>query len=161
MKLVALAETVGRLLVAQHRTLSLCESCTAGMLSSVVTQVPGSSRYFLGGIVAYDNSVKQNIVGVEHATIETHGAVSQEVAEEMAEGTRVRVNSDICVSITGIAGPEGGSEEKPVGLIFVAVAQQGAICTSQYRFSGPRDAVRRKACQAALELLIQVLKGDQ
>ena len=160
MKLLTLADTAGKLLVSQKLTLSVCESCTGGMLGSIVTSIPGSSRYFLGGIIAYDNSIKHDVVGVPLSTIEERGTVSAEVAEKMAWGTRVRLNSDICISITGIAGPGGGGEDKPVGLVFICIAKQDVYRTRRYRFTGKRRTIRESACEAALELLIEALNGS-
>lgn len=158
MSLFQQARRIGSLFEKTGMTFSVCESCTGGMLGSSITRTPGSSRYFLGGIIAYDNSVKNRVVGVPFSLINTFGAVSAEVAESMAESTRARLKSDVCVSITGIAGPGGGSKGKPVGLVFICLAKGAFRQTKRYRFSGNRETIRTKACAAAFELLINMLE---
>jgi len=146
-------KSVGRQLARRKMSLSVCESCTAGMLGAVFTITPGSSRYFLGGIVAYADRIKQNIVGVQRATLRIHGAVSAETCREMADRVRRRFRTDLGVAITGIAGPRGGSREKPAGLVYVTVTGAGRTETARCRFTGDRHEVRVKSCWAALELV--------
>jgi nicotinamide-nucleotide amidase len=115
-----LEHTVGELLLQKGRTLAVAESCTGGLLANRITNVPGSSHYFLGGIVAYSNRAKEALLGVRHETLERYGAVSKETVEEMARGVKERFGSDIALAVTGIAGPEGGTLDKPVGTVWCA-----------------------------------------
>lgn len=145
-----LERVVGDLLQKKGLSLGLAESCTGGGVSELMTRVPGSSVYFRGGIVAYDNSVKAAVLGVPQALLDAHGAVSREVAEAMAAGACRALGADVGVSITGIAGPGGGTPEKPVGLVHWAVAHRGRTEAFQARFSGTRGDVRVRATHAAL-----------
>ncbi len=120
-----LENIIGDLLIKHNLTLSVAESCTAGLLSKVITDVPGSSRYYVGGIVAYSNDVKKNILKVSDKTLENFGAVSSQTAREMAEGAQKKLQSDITLSVTGIAGPDGGTEKKPVGTVFICLYKNG------------------------------------
>lgn len=144
---------IGVLLKKNQQTLAVAESCTGGLIGHRITNIAGSSEYFLEGAVTYSNSAKQKRLGVDPAVIEQHGAVSAEVATAMAEGIREQAGSDFGLAVTGIAGPTGGSKEKPVGLTFIAVA--GAQETRCEKFLFPQDRIRNKerAAQAALNLL--------
>ena len=146
-------EQIGRILAERGLTLAVAESCTGGLVGHRLTSVAGASRYFLGGILAYSDAVKVACLGVEPALIEQEGAVSAEVAEAMAAGVRKSLGADIGVAVTGIAGPGGGSPEKPVGLVFLAVrgAEEGQVRRQQ--FSGDREDVRRQAAAGALDLV--------
>lgn len=137
--------------------LAVAESCTGGMLGSRLTAVPGSSDVFVGGVMAYDNAVKREQLGVRDDTLRAVGAVSDEVAREMAAGVRERFHSDIGVGITGIAGPSGGTDEKPVGLVYIAVDIRGDVKTFGGRLIGDRAEVRFRATQVALELTRRAL----
>lgn len=149
-----LAAVVGGLLRSSGQTLALAESCTGGLASTLLTDVPGSSQYFLGSVVSYANAAKEELLGVRGETLRAHGAVSAEAAEEMAAGARRRFGSDFALSITGIAGPDGGSAEKPVGTVYFALAGDGgAVAASHRLFVGDRTVVRRAACLHAFELL--------
>lgn len=150
-----LESVVGELLRAAGATLTAAESCTGGLLSQRITAVPGSSDYFLGGAVTYSNELKTRLVGVPAEMIAEHGAVSEPVARAMAEGARRAFTSDYGVGITGIAGPGGGSEAKPVGTVHVSVAgpRDGEVEHRRFRFPGDRDRIRRFSAQAALEML--------
>ena len=134
-------------------TLSVCESCTGGMLGGFITQISGSSEYFLGGIIAYSNEVKKGIIGVQKEALKNYGAVSAEVVREMAQGVRKKFKADIGIGITGIAGPGGASKDKPVGFVYIAIAKKGQVKTERFLFKGDRQVVRRKACEKALLLL--------
>lgn len=154
----SLEEVVGALLDRDSRTIALAESCTGGLVAAALTSVPGSSRWVRGGVVAYDNDVKVGSLGVDSGLLETHGAVSAPVAEAMARGVRERQGADVGVAITGIAGPDGGSAEKPIGTVWIAV--DGRDCrVRRYRFPGDRQTIRRHAVSAALELVRQVESG--
>ena len=148
-----LQEIIGTLLKQQSATLSLAESCTGGTLSRLITSVPGSSEYYLGGTVTYANEMKVRFLGVPRTLIETHGAVSKEVALAMAEGARAHFGSDWAISTTGIAGPGGGTETKPVGLIYVAVAGPGGSLHIELRLGKRRDNNMDMAAFAGLNLL--------
>jgi nicotinamide-nucleotide amidase len=155
-----LAATIGTLLREQGKTLALAESCTGGMVSALVTDVAGSSDYFLGGVVSYANSAKEDLLGVSDETLRRYGAVSEEGAREMARGARERFDADIAVAVTGIAGPGGGSEEKPVGTVFFALAGRNGTEDARKRFFvGDRAHVRRSASLVALELVRRHLSG--
>jgi len=157
-----LAEVVGRLLRESHLTLALAESCTGGLASALVTDVPGSSEYFLGGVVSYANTAKENLLGVKAGTLRAHGAVSEQAAIELAQGARERFDADVAVSVTGIAGPDGGSEAKPVGTVFTGIASRRGDAFAKKRvFGGDRAAIRRAASLQALELLRRHLSGAQ
>lgn len=153
----SLEEVVGYLLTMDGKTLATAESCTAGGLGARLTSVPGSSGYFLGGVVAYSDELKRRLLGVRAGTLRRFGAVSKEVASEMAAGVRGRARSDYALAVTGIAGPGGGGPEKPVGLVYVGMARERGVAVRQYRFAGDREAVRQRAAQAALELLRRAL----
>jgi nicotinamide-nucleotide amidase len=147
-------EVVARLLTESRSTISTAESCTGGMLAEYLTSLPGSSMYFLGGTVCYSNEMKTAMAGVPAELIEAKGAVSAEVARALAEGIRKRVGTTIGVGVTGIAGPGGGTSEKPVGLTYIAVATQDGSIERQFRFStGDRDRNRVMASQAALDMV--------
>jgi nicotinamide-nucleotide amidase len=154
-----LAEVVAALLAERGRTLALAESCTGGLVASRLTAVPGSSAFFERGYVTYGNRAKVELLGVDPGTIERHGAVSEETAREMAEGARRAAGTDLAVAITGIAGPTGGSEEKPVGLVFLALAGGGVDRVRRAQFPGERDRVRAQAAQAALEMVRRAVLG--
>jgi PncC family amidohydrolase len=141
-------------------TLAVCESCTGGMLGSMITNIPGSSKYFKGGIIAYSNTVKEKLAGVRRKTLEEHGAVSAKAALEMAESVRQKMKADLGVAITGIAGPGGGTRQKPVGLVFIAVTGRRKILLNRCMFKGTRDRVRKKACLWAIRMLEDLLQGN-
>jgi nicotinamide-nucleotide amidase len=140
--------------------LAVAESCTGGLVGERLTAVPGSSRVFVGGVVAYSNAVKLDLLGVSADALAAHGAVSEEVAREMAAGIARTLGTEAAVAVTGIAGPDGGSEEKPVGTVWIAALWQGKVRAFHYVFPGERDVVRRRAAQAALDALRRVLAGE-
>ena len=135
-------------------TLAVAESCTGGLVGYRITSVPGSSECFRGAVVAYANSVKSKVLGVEAATLRRHGAVSAETAVEMARGVRRALGARIGVSVTGIAGPTGGTEEKPVGLVYIALSAGRRDACVEHSFRGGRENVRRRAADMALSLLL-------
>lgn len=156
----SLPEVVGALLLERHLTLSAGESCTGGLFLGALTDVPGSSAWIAGGVVAYANEVKVDVLGVAADLIAAHGAVSEPVAAAMAEGARLRLNASVGVGITGIAGPAGGSEAKPVGTVAIAVAGPAdRRVVRTVRFPGDRTMVRQMAVNAALDLVRRVLTG--
>jgi nicotinamide-nucleotide amidase len=146
-------EVVGLKLSLGGYTLSVAESCTGGLLAQRLTDIPGSSKYFIEGVVAYANDAKTRTLGVEPMLLMEHGAVSAPVAEAMAEGIRRRAGTDFGLSITGIAGPGGGTEEKPVGTVFIALADDIKTEHRKLNLPGDRHLIRWRASQAALDLL--------
>ena len=150
---------VGSLLRERKATLAVAESCTGGLLGARLTSIPGSSQYFSGGFITYSNALKTEMVGVPVATLERFGAVSPETAEAMAAGARERTGATYAVSITGVAGPDGGTEEKPVGLVYLGIAGPEGTAVTQRRFIGDRERIRVFTTQAALDLLRRRLQG--
>ena len=148
-----LQETIGELLRKSGKTLSAAESCTGGMISSLITSVPGSSEYYLGSVTSYANSVKENVLGVPAEIIEKFGAVSSECVAKMAEGVRRITGSDFTVATSGIAGPGGGSEEKPVGLVWVGVSSAGGTQTFRFTFRSDRKRNTERFASSALNCL--------
>lgn len=148
-----LEEVIGERLTSAGWTLALAESCTGGLVGHRITNVPGSSRYFLRGYVVYSNEAKAADLGVKQATLAQYGAVSRETAAEMAEGVRAAAGADFGLAITGIAGPDGGTAEKPVGLVYIALASQGDTIVERHYFSGSRMQIKQRSAQAALTLL--------
>jgi competence/damage-inducible protein CinA-like protein len=156
-----LAASLGRLLRERGRTLAVAESCTGGMIAKLLTDVPGSSDYFLGGLVSYADSAKRDLLGVREETLRAHGAVSEEVAREMARGAMERFGSDLALAVTGIAGPDGGTPDKPVGTVHFALAGRGAAEIARKReFIGDRAAVRLASCLYALDLVRRRVAHD-
>ena len=153
--LVALAEQLQDVCVARGLTVATAESCTGGLIAEAITSVPGSSGYFVGGIVAYADAVKEALVGVPVSVLAAHGAVSAQVALAMAAGARDRLGSTLAVAVTGIAGPDGGSGAKPVGLTYLGLASGAAGEVRKFVFPGDRAANRDAAAAAALEWLIE------
>jgi nicotinamide-nucleotide amidase len=138
-------------------TIAVAESCTGGLLGARLTSIPGSSDVVFGGVIAYANEVKRDLLGVAESALEAHGAVSEPVARQMAEGARARLNASIGISITGVAGPGGGTPEKPVGTVWIAAALPDGTRALQLRLIGDRDEIRRRATQSALELVRRAL----
>jgi nicotinamide-nucleotide amidase len=153
-----LVKELGEALRAVDWKMAVAESCTGGGLGAAITDQPGSSSFFLGGVVAYDNRLKRTLLGVTEETLAEFGAVSLRVAERMAVGCRRRLGADVAVSITGIAGPGGGTADKPVGLVFLGVATTAASDAQRFIFSGDRADVRRQAVQAALRLALDAVR---
>jgi len=148
-----LEQRVGQLLSERHRTLALAESCTGGLISHRITGIAGSSAYYLGGVTSYANDVKVKLLGVTPATLEKYGAVSQETALEMSHGIRERIGADFGLSVTGIAGPSGGTPEKPVGTVWISIAQAKNHEAKLFRFHGDRERIILGTSQAALNWL--------
>lgn len=148
-----LEEVVGRLLVEQAKTVAVAESCTGGSIGERLTRVAGSSRYFVGGVISYSNELKQSLAQVPVRLLEQHGAVSAEVAEAMAAGVRKSCGASIGLAVTGIAGPGGGTVEKPVGLVFIGLADENASRAERFQFRGDREIIRLRTTQTALDVL--------
>lgn len=152
-RLLDLARRTGEAFSSRGMTLSTAESCTGGLLSGVLTEIAGASAYFCGGIIAYHNDVKTTWLGVDEQVLMRYGAVSEQTALAMAMACRDRFQTDVAVSITGIAGPGGGTQTKPVGLVFLAVDQKHGARAFERRFSGSRGEIRARAVEEALKLV--------
>ena len=152
------AEKLVRTLMEKKMTCATAESCTGGGVGYAITGVPGSSAVFWGGVISYDNSVKRDVLGVSEEVLAAHGAVSSECASAMAGGARRLMKTDLAVSITGIAGPGGGSAEKPVGLVWFGLASRAGAITEKKVFPGDREAVRAAAMEHAMELLLSAAR---
>ncbi len=155
------AARAGESLLRAGKTVAVAESCTGGGVCEALTSVSGSSAYFLGGVVAYGNESKVRDLGVPRILIESRGAVSREVAEAMATGAMRRFGSDVGVGTTGIAGPGGGTPEKPVGTVFVGIASGEVRLSYPLRLPGDREAVRTATVRAAIEILVAFLSGKE
>ena len=148
-----LEEIIGQMLKEKTLTLTTAESCTGGLVGHRLTNIPGSSEHYLGGIISYSNKVKENNLGVDKSTLEQFGAVSSETAKEMAENVRSKLNSDLGLSITGIAGPGGGTDEKPVGLTYIALADGKNTRVKEFRFLSDRMLNKNASAQTALNMV--------
>lgn len=144
---------VGKMLRRKNLTLAVAESCTGGLVSSRITDAPGSSKYFLCGIVAYSNGIKENLLGVSGKTLRKYGAVSKQVVLEMAEGIQLLAGSDIGIGVTGIAGPAGGTRSKPVGLVYIALIANNKKIVKEYRFKGSRQHIKLQTSEEALKII--------
>ncbi len=140
-------------------TLATAESCTGGLLAKLLTDVPGSSEYYIGGVISYSNKVKIGLLGVRPETLKKYGAVSADTAKEMAEGVRDAISTDLSLAITGIAGPGGGTVEKPLGTVFIALSSLGEDTSLlELHLKGTRAGIRAQSAEAALKLLLKRLK---
>ena len=157
--MASLEQEIGDLLRQEGLTLGVVESATGGLISHLITNVPGSSDYYKGSVTAYSNEAKIKIVGVKKDTIEQYGAVSHQVAEEMAQGGRKVMGVDICLADTGIAGPAGAAPEKPVGLFYIGLSHQGGTFSRRHNFPGDREQNKHSAAEAALGWLKEYLPG--
>ena len=153
------AARVGKLLIERGWTLGVAESCTGGLIGHTITNVPGSSAFFIGGVVAYANEAKRNLLGVPQELLAKHGAVSREVAIAMAEGIRELLGTEVGVAVTGIAGPSGGTATKPVGTTFIAVSGPTGTEVQHYLWTSDRLGNKRRSAKAALTLLEEWLAG--
>ena len=151
------AKTVGELLNRAGLSLAVAESCTGGLIGHLITDVPGSSRYFLGGVIAYHDSVKISLLGVPADLISEHGAVSAECALAMARGVRTSTGSGMGVAVTGIAGPDGGTPAKPVGTVFIALVADGFEKVERFQWTSDRTGNKQRSAEAALDMIIDYL----
>ena len=154
-----LTKTLAEILLSRNWTVSLAESCTGGLVSATLTELAGSSEWFERGYITYSNEAKTECLEVPARLIESHGAVSELVAKAMAEGARINSGSDVAISITGIAGPSGGTAEKPVGTVCFGWATENQTLTKTMHFNGDRQAVRQQATEFALTELIALLRS--
>ena len=155
-----LAARAGELLVARSLRVAVAESCTGGLVLHHLTNIPGSSKYVEGGVVAYSNEAKVWLLGVRSNTLRKFGAVSEPAAREMARGVRLRLKADVGLAITGIAGPGGGSPDKPVGLVYIALSTEEDEWCERHIWTGNRLANKQQSALAALDLLLRYLAGD-
>jgi len=156
------AQQVIELLTAANKSIVTAESCTGGLVAAALTDVPGASKAFFGGYITYANDAKARMIHVQARLIRDYGAVSNQVARAMADGARNTAHADFAVAVTGIAGPDGGSEKKPVGLVYVAVSSELATVVIEHRFGDlGRAEIRQASVNAALDLVVEVLTGTQ
>lgn len=153
-------KAVADILAARGLTMTTAESCTGGLISARMVNVPGVSNVFRAGFITYANEAKQKFLGVEEETLMQFGAVSRQTAEEMAEGAARAAEADVAVSVTGIAGPDGGTREKPVGLVYIGCYISGNVKVEEYHFDGDRIQVRERTAQTALMQLLECLKEN-
>ncbi len=156
-ELLILAGESVSLLMGKGKTLSVAESCTGGLIGKTVTDIGGSSSVFFGGFLLYSNEAKIGLAGVNPATLEAFGAVSEETVREMARGTRERCGTDYTLAVSGVAGPGGGTDAKPVGTVWIALDGEGGTKTGKFLFSGDRNQVRLKTVKEALTLLNKII----
>ena len=142
------------------RTLVTAESCTGGGIGAALTAIPGSSEVYKGGVISYTNWVKENLLGVDSALLQNSGAVSDSVAQMMAAGARLRLQADIAVSVTGLAGPGVDEFGNPVGTVFIGYSSESCLTHRAYRFLGDREAVRKQAAEAALKLILEMEENN-
>lgn len=147
--------------LASGTTVALAESCTGGLVSAALTDRAGSSRYFVGGLVSYSNKAKRDLLGVDPSVLEAHGAVSAQVARAMAAGARERFGAALAASVTGIAGPDGGTAAKPIGLTYIAIADHAGVDVRRIVWPGDRAANRRASVRLVLELLLARVTGGE
>jgi nicotinamide-nucleotide amidase len=159
--LEALALKLGRALQVRGRRLAAAESCTGGWIAKALTDIAGSSQWFEGGVVAYSNAAKTELLGVPADVLATHGAVSEEATRAMADGARRRFAADLAVAVSGIAGPGGGTKDKPIGTVHFAWAAPNGVVAARRVFAGGRESVRRQTVALALERLIELVWSDE
>jgi nicotinamide-nucleotide amidase len=157
---VSLQEVVGKLLINSNKTLSIAESCTGGTIAQLITSVAGSSEYFKGSVVAYANEIKENVLGVNSGAIEKYGAVSKQVVEQMAQGAVKLLNTDYSIATSGIAGPSGGTHEKPVGTVWIAVADSKNVYSQKFIFGSNREVNIKRSSIAALNFLRKTILNN-
>lgn len=151
-------EELARLLVQYNLKISTAESCTGGLVAGEITKISGISQYFEMGVVTYSNEAKQKLLGVSSETLSNYGAVSEQCAGEMCRGIQQKSEADIGISVTGIAGPTGGTADKPVGLVYIGAAYHGETIVQRHLFKGDRDSVRTQTVAAAIALAKDVIK---
>ena len=160
-ELADLAEQLGECMKAKGMKLASAESCTGGWLAKIITDLPGSSAWFTGSVVSYSNAAKQSLLGVNESTLNEFGAVSGETVLEMTEGLFSHTNADVALSISGIAGPDGGTDAKPVGLVWLSWGKRDkSVFANPFNFDGDREAVRRQSVKQALNCLLDLLVCD-
>jgi PncC family amidohydrolase len=148
---------IGKLLTKKKLSLAVAESCTGGMVGSAITDIAGSSRYFAGGVIAYDNSIKRRVLKVPQTTLDNYGAVSSQTVRAMARGAQRLFKADCAIAVSGIAGPGGGTEEKPVGLVYIGIAVRKKGFDFECRFKGTRREIRLKTVEQALKKIVEIV----
>lgn len=156
-----LEQAIGKVLLTKNKTLSIAESCTGGNIAHLITSVPGSSAYFTGGVVAYSNEIKTRVLDVSVSNIDTYGAVSKQVVEEMAIGVLNKFNTDFAIATSGIAGPDGGTKDKPVGTTWIAVADKTKVISKLFVFGDQRERNIQRASLTALNMLQKLVLGKE
>lgn len=156
---VILSKKLGSILKNKKLTLAIAESCTGGMIGGAITEVAGSSEYFLGGVIAYDNRIKRDILGVPEKVLSKFGAVSGETVLAMAKGVQKLMNTDCAIAVSGVAGPGGGTKDKPVGLVYIGIAVNKKCWSFEYRFTGTREEIREKTVGEGLKRMIERVGG--
>lgn len=151
-----LSRTAGKFLIEHKLKLSVAESCTGGLLGAALTDIAGSSAYFRGGVIAYDNQIKHQLLGVEESVLDKYGAVSDQTVIAMAKGVCKLFNTECAISVSGIAGPDGGTDQKPVGLVYIGIAVNDRIESIRYIFSGNRQQIRSQTVKASLEQFLRI-----
>ncbi|MEA2054303.1 MAG: CinA family protein [Candidatus Thermoplasmatota archaeon] len=151
-------ENIASLLKKRNLKIATAESCTGGLIGHTITNVPGSSYYYEGGVISYSNAIKMKFLGVNEETLKKYGAVSEQTAKEMAEGIKNRASVNIGIATTGIAGPGGGTTEKPVGLVYVALAGNEGTYVKKFNFHGNRGENKKSTCDAAINMLLNYLE---
>ena len=157
---VFMLEKIAQFLRERKWWIATAESCTGGLLAHTLTNIPGSSAYFKGGVVSYSNEVKMKVLGVKRETLEQYGAVSEQTAREMAEGVKNLMEVDVAVATTGIAGPGGGTPSKPVGLVYIGFATPEGVEVKRFLFNGDRLYNKEQFCNAALNMVLEYLGND-
>jgi PncC family amidohydrolase len=160
-KLVALAGRIQELMIERGLTVATAESCTGGLIGYALTENGGSSEFYSGGLISYSDELKEHELGVEHETLERHGAVSAQTCLAMAEGARLRYEASVGLAVTGIAGPSGGSDQKPVGLTYMGVADESGHDVRRSVWAGDRHENKVLSAEAALQLLLDRLEGER
>ncbi len=160
-KELTIEEEVAQLLQKYRLSITTAESCTGGLIAGTLVNVSGISSQFNEGYITYSNEAKERLLGVSHATLETYGAVSEQTAEEMAAGARCAAHADMSIVSTGIAGPDGGTKEKPVGLVYLGCASSNGVTVERHIFSGSRQEVRMSAVHTALTLVKKVIESNE
>lgn len=148
------------LLKAKKLTISTAESCTGGLISKIITDIPGASEVFIGGVVSYSNEMKMKWLGVKQATLERYGAVSEQTVREMLSGIMQKTDSDLAVAVSGIAGPTGGTPEKPVGTVFIGIGFHDQSIIEKYLFKGSREDVRAQSAIEVLKMITNFIKNE-
>ncbi|NLP02276.1 MAG: CinA family protein [Fibrobacter sp.] len=154
-----LAKEIGEILKRKNWTLAVAESCTGGLLGGAITEIPGASGYFMGGVIAYDNQVKESLLGVPTDVLSEFGAVSSQTVTAMARGVCKLLKTECAISVSGIAGPEGGTEEKPVGLVYTGIAVCDTVKSFKYIFKGDRQEIRYQTVETALSCFKEMIES--
>lgn len=157
----SLTTKIGQYLIKNKETVSVAESCTGGLLGGELTKISGSSEYFVGGVIVYSNEAKMKILGIEQSTLVQHGAVSEELAKQLAKNVRIKFNTHYGIGITGVAGPTGGTDDKPIGTVWIGLSSENSTFAQRFLFGNDRDMNRERAVGSALNMLVDMLKSKE